>query len=273
MMTGSNLLKNTKSQNNLNSGNILIRNLPKILLLLLLINSHTLLSQINGPIEGLDDIELNQDQWEAVRDHFVVEAIKMLAKMDTLSGEIDSLKQVLVMIDNYDCEEELYAMVGATREEVRSFRLKFEETEKRISGKIGTPDDARTMYYDEVSASKIKCLPEFYERFRKMENMMIAGWESGDIKTREDIYTVVKGDCLWKISGMKYKTPYLWPAIWDANRNTILNPEQFEEDIYRKVYDPNYIYPGQVLKIPSVNDQDRKDAEQKSKEFRKTRSR
>ena len=46
-------------------------------------------------------------------------------------------------------------------------------------------------------------------------------------------YTVVSGDSLSKIASRMSTN---WKAIWDANRDTVKNP--------------NLIYPGQVLKIP-----------------------
>jgi LysM repeat protein len=49
-------------------------------------------------------------------------------------------------------------------------------------------------------------------------------------------YTVVAGDCLWKIAARFYNNGVLWPRIFDANRNQIRNP--------------NLIYPGQVFIIP-----------------------
>jgi len=51
-------------------------------------------------------------------------------------------------------------------------------------------------------------------------------------------YVVKKGDCLWSIAKMKgiYNDPFLWPVIYDANKNKIKNP--------------NLIYPGQKLVIP-----------------------
>jgi nucleoid-associated protein YgaU len=51
-------------------------------------------------------------------------------------------------------------------------------------------------------------------------------------------YTVVKGDYLSKIAGMRYiyNNWKAWPRIYRANRNLIK--------------DPNLIYPGWVLKIP-----------------------
>ena len=45
-------------------------------------------------------------------------------------------------------------------------------------------------------------------------------------------------DCLWKITKKYYKNPYLWRKIYDANRDKIKNP--------------NFIYPGWVLKIPKL---------------------
>lgn len=49
-------------------------------------------------------------------------------------------------------------------------------------------------------------------------------------------YTVVKGDCLWKIAQRYYGNGALWPRIYDANRNLIKKPD--------------LIYPGQVFVIP-----------------------
>lgn len=49
-------------------------------------------------------------------------------------------------------------------------------------------------------------------------------------------YTVVRGDCLWKIAQRYYGKGSLWPRIFDANRSKIKNP--------------HWIYPGQVFVIP-----------------------
>ncbi|MDP6418067.1 MAG: LysM peptidoglycan-binding domain-containing protein [Candidatus Krumholzibacteria bacterium] len=51
-------------------------------------------------------------------------------------------------------------------------------------------------------------------------------------------YQVVRGDCLWKISGKEkiYADPVKWTRIYRANRDQIKNP--------------NLIYPEQVFSIP-----------------------
>jgi nucleoid-associated protein YgaU len=51
-------------------------------------------------------------------------------------------------------------------------------------------------------------------------------------------YTVVKGDSLSKIAKREYGDANRWRAIYDANRDIIK--------------DPDLIYPGQVLTIPSI---------------------
>jgi hypothetical protein len=217
-----------------------------------------------------DNIELTQEQWEAVRDTFAYYAIMHLVRLDTLNMEIDSLKKVNEMIENYDCDKELYALVGATKEDVADFRRKFDETEKKINGKIGSPDDARKMYFDEIQNSKIRCLPEFAERYDNMYSNFTSFFIT-EKTIIEGTYEVVKGDCLWWISRLKYNTPYLWPAIWDANKTSIVNPENFYFTNYHKISNPDFIYPGQVLKIPKISDAQRKEAEEKSKQFRRVR--
>jgi nucleoid-associated protein YgaU len=64
-------------------------------------------------------------------------------------------------------------------------------------------------------------------------------------------YTVQKGDCLWKISAQEkiYANPFLWPLIWDANRDLIKNH-------------PDLIHPDWTLKINrDYTDADAKKAE------------
>ena len=51
-------------------------------------------------------------------------------------------------------------------------------------------------------------------------------------------YTVVKGDCLWNIAKKFYGNGSKYTVIYNANKDKIKNP--------------NLIYPGQVLTIPSA---------------------
>ncbi len=54
---------------------------------------------------------------------------------------------------------------------------------------------------------------------------------------KNDVYKVIKGDCLWCISGKSeiYNDPYQWPVIYRANRD--------------QIKDADLIYPGQELTI------------------------
>lgn len=55
---------------------------------------------------------------------------------------------------------------------------------------------------------------------------------------RPDTYTVVEGDCLYKISGYEkiYADPVKWPRLYRANRD--------------QIKDPSLIYPDWVLLVP-----------------------
>ncbi len=60
-------------------------------------------------------------------------------------------------------------------------------------------------------------------------------------QTKPTTHKVVNGDCLWNLAEQFYGNPYQWRKIWDANKDSIA--------------DPNLIYPGQMLTIPGSNAQ------------------
>lgn len=57
-------------------------------------------------------------------------------------------------------------------------------------------------------------------------------------KPANQTYTVVRGDCLWNIAKKYYGNGSKYTVIYNANRDKIKNP--------------NLIYPGQVLTIPTA---------------------
>lgn len=61
---------------------------------------------------------------------------------------------------------------------------------------------------------------------------------SGSTNSTVKTYTVVKGDCLWNITKKYTGNGSQWRALYELNKKVIGN-------------NPNLIYPGQVLTIPS----------------------
>ncbi|MGA2669200.1 MAG: hypothetical protein ABSF32_09850 [Ignavibacteria bacterium] len=255
--------------------------------------------------------EMSKEEWNIRRDDYAVQIIVLLRKLEGIDHKIDSLTSVdsLKSKELEKNEEELYALVGFTKSGIEEFRKKFELTEDKISSRISSPEDAKAMYFDEISRSKAICLPEFSERYSSMKKHL-EEWEGfvpliaetnkevivnkeetpvqekinepieeyqntpGEEKNiesspvNERTYTVVKGDCLRSIAQAKYNSSELWPLIWLANKDGIVNERNFYFDFQRAVIDPNRIYPGQILFLPVVTQKMRTDVENFEKRIR-----
>jgi len=204
---------------------------------------------------GRED-ELLPMEWEKQMFSLNEQKVALLGLLDVSNKEIDKLNKQSADLDKKvaDAENALYSSVGMNKSSLADFRKKFEETEKKINNKLGTCEDAKKMYFNEIDASKAKCLPEFYNRYLAMKNKLDS-WCKDLGKTGQ--YTVVKGDCLWKIAGKKeiYNNSNYWPKLWEANEEGVISaPDRTPT----KVKNPNLIYPGQVLKVPALSDEDLK---------------
>lgn len=204
--------------------------------------------------------EMSPEEWEYLRDEYAVKVIKLMSLRDSLINQIDSLTGIANAREEESgkCETALLELVGSTKTELVEFRRKFEETEKKINNRNSSPEDIRSSYYDEISSSKLLCLPEFSDRFKALKNKFQPGTpQEKQIQYTGSTYLVVKGDCLWSISEMKLGSASLWPVIWDVNKAGVLNKDSLTS-MQQSIHNPNLIYPGQVIRIPALNEAQKK---------------
>ena len=214
--------------------------------------------------------EIDQAAWQKLHDELAVSIIKLLSRSDSLDVQIDSLKKIYeYKQSNLErCQEFILALVGKDSSSIADFRRKFDETESKIKYKTGSAADARTTYFDEITGDKAICLPEFFDRYLAMEKML-NDWEGKSIfaginvNPEGEIYTVVKGDCLYSISRMKYGSQFFWSLIREANKNGVANRYKFRDVRLDAVTDPDHIYPGQQLYLPPITPAEQREIENK----------
>lgn len=237
------------------------------LLVALLVLSLTLGVKLTAFAQDEETQEMTEEEWQSQMDEYTAKKNELTGKLDQLSKDIDALKKTNSEKDAavVKAEEDLYASVGSTKSGVADFRKKFETVEKTINKKEGKKEDAKKMFA-EIEASKIKCLPEFYDRYKKMKAALNA-WS--DVKKPAG-YTVVKGDCLYKIAGKKeiYNNVKMWPVLWEANEKGVISAPP---RVPKTIKNPHWIYPGQVLTVPVLTADLQKKAELKAKKYRYTR--
>jgi len=222
---------------------------------------------------SMDEEEMDEDTWQAQMDEYTARKTDLTSQLDALNTDIDGLKKRLgdVKFAEDNAQTVLWALVGS-KSGYDEYKGKFADAEKRVNACKG-PDDAADIeknlwpYLTDAGVSgRYKCLPEFWDRYNAMKKKITDC--KGKVET--GTYTVVKGDCLFKIAGMKnvYGNSRLWPAIWDANKSGVVSAPP---KVAKTIPNPNLIYPGQVLKIPALTDAQKTDALKNSNSYKTKR--
>jgi len=64
--------------------------------------------------------------------------------------------------------------------------------------------------------------------------------------------TVKAGDTLWSLAAKHLNDPLLWKRLWKENWYVITKAQQCTSRQMKNMNGPDWIFPGTVLKIPSV---------------------
>lgn len=198
----------------------------------------------------MSDIELTKDQAEIRIKDFQATVADLELKLKNLDGDIETLKKQLdeAKRNLEDCQSSIYALLGATKADVDSYRQQLGIIEGKIRDMQRLSDDVLAERQDQVLAleaelnnlrgNKIACMREFYNKIIQMAKEIKGLYREKKI-TGYTVGTWAKDrDCLWNIAGKMeiYGDPFQWPKIWQSNTDIIRNPD--------------IIHPGQVLQIP-----------------------
>lgn len=198
--------------------------------------------------------EMSKDQWQAEMSRLTARKAELTTQMTKLDADIAAVKtkHETATADIRACEDALYAMLGVTRAEVEAYDKELAGMESRVAELQRMSDAELLNHRDEImrmdarlaemAKSKIALIPRYGNRVSALQAKVAALMKS---LQREKSYTVGTWsrdrDCLWNIAKKPdmYNNAWLWPKIWQGNRDKITNPD--------------IIQPGWVLKVPDGN--------------------
>jgi hypothetical protein len=212
-----------------------------------------------------EEQEMDRDTWQARMEQAKADIADLTAKKDALQKDIDALTKQL-----NDKNAELTKVTNeyntlVPQAKYDEFNKDLKTLEGIVNKKEGKKEDAEALYA-KLAASNLKCHPDFADRMKKVKQ----GLDSWQIVEQKPAgYTVVKGDCLYKIAGKKeiYNDPKMWPVLWEANEKGVISAPP---KVKKTIKNPNLIYPGQVLSVPKLTDALKKSGLEKAKKWKRS---
>jgi len=199
---------------------------------------------------------MTRDEWEQQMAEFTQQRDELRQRLDALEADVDELNNQIASkrAEYNECREEILAMVGATEAQIRSLVERIQQLENQVSALERLSDQdllTRRGEVDEVkeAVSELKgnrqtAHPDVYDRLMALDERVNNLYDR--LERMVVTYTVGTWsrdrDCLWNIAkkGDIYDNAWLWPRIWQANRD--------------KIRDPDIIHPGQRLQVPPKGD-------------------
>lgn len=201
---------------------------------------------INSTAPGMAQSTLvkNMEEYRAQMAEWQQREADAKAAMTDEEAKITDLKDQIKNIENEieSVQKEIYTLVGSDEAGVKAFGRKLDDLGGDIRQLQGLSEEELGMRFNDIEAAVKKldeykmdpkaCLPEMKAKIADLDRKMAR------IPKLPGTYTVVRGDCLYKISGYPqiYNDPIKWPRIYRGNRD--------------QIQDPDLIYPDQVFKIP-----------------------
>jgi len=204
--------------------------------------------------------KMTKEEWQKEMTDYTAQRDNLKKTLAQLNKDVDSLKALLASL-NQKIEavaSETKSMTGSSDELRKAYEAQLSALESWINelSRLSNQDlYARKSEIDSVQAkldalkkSKLAALQEYHDRLQalqqKINGLRDALAKPEFVASLEKTYVVgswkKNRDCLWNISKKKdiYNNPFMWPKIWQGNRDQIKDP-----DIIRK---------GQKLKIPTA---------------------
>ncbi|MCF6270425.1 MAG: LysM peptidoglycan-binding domain-containing protein [Melioribacteraceae bacterium] len=204
----------------------------------------SLLLLLSVSIMAQEEKEMTQEEFQNEMNRLTQERVELTKEVNELKSSIEGLKAKQAALESIDdSQTELYALVDGTDASVARYRKDVADLEAQLKRREGSLEDAN-LALENLQKNKISALPEFNDQVHGQMQRMLAAWEEEEA-SKEVIYTVIKGDYLWKIAKKDefYGNGFAWPVIYNANRD--------------QIKDPDLIYPKQEFKIPNLNEEEK----------------
>ena len=199
--------------------------------------------------------KMSKEDWQEAITKLTAKSTELKSKLDSLQKEVTDLhaQEATKVQALKQCSDELAAMQG---QQEAPFVAKLDAIDARLNelSKLSNQDlwarraelDSVQKWINIAGQDPLSVIQKYQDRLKDQQSRL-----DGLKKTLEQIiasgeimptYTVGtwarNRDCLWNIAKKPkiYDNPFLWPKIWQGNRDQIKNPD--------------VIHPGQKLKIP-----------------------
>ncbi|GBD95039.1 lysM domain/BON superfamily protein [bacterium BMS3Abin05] len=189
----------------------------------------------------LDDYKLELAKWQKTEADARVQIAAEQKEIDALKGEIQTTQNEIDKTWG-----EIYALLGTDKSGVEAYSQSLKDLENQVDGLSALSSEELFQKRNEIEALEKKLEEEKANKISNLSTMqdLLATVEGKLMQVKNklpksiyDMYKVVRGDYLWKISKKAdiYGDPYQWMKIYTYNREMIKNP--------------NLIYPDWNLKI------------------------